>query len=72
LSMYLKTAIVGKNDNSLPLMEIENRLLWWCLFIYFLCNTVLHCFCFMYNRIYSPDSCSVISTIEWYISKQLI
>jgi hypothetical protein len=28
LSMYLKTAIVGKNDNSLPLMEIENRLLW--------------------------------------------
>jgi hypothetical protein len=28
LSMYLKTAIVGKNDNSLPLTEIENCLLW--------------------------------------------
>jgi hypothetical protein len=28
LSMYLKTAIVGKNDNSLPLTDIENRLLW--------------------------------------------
>jgi ectoine hydroxylase-related dioxygenase (phytanoyl-CoA dioxygenase family) len=28
LSMYLKTAIVGTNDNSLPLTEIENHLLW--------------------------------------------
>ena len=27
LSMYLKTAIVGMNDNSLPLTETENRLL---------------------------------------------
>jgi ectoine hydroxylase-related dioxygenase (phytanoyl-CoA dioxygenase family) len=28
LSMYLKTAIIGKNDNSLPLTDIESRLLW--------------------------------------------
>jgi hypothetical protein len=28
LSMYLKTAIVGMNDNSIPLTEIENRFLW--------------------------------------------
>jgi hypothetical protein len=28
LSMYLKTAIVGMNDNSVPLTEIENRFLW--------------------------------------------
>jgi ectoine hydroxylase-related dioxygenase (phytanoyl-CoA dioxygenase family) len=26
LSMYLKTAIVGMNDNNLALTEIENRL----------------------------------------------
>jgi hypothetical protein len=28
LSMYLKTAIVGMNDDSLPLTEIENHFLW--------------------------------------------
>jgi hypothetical protein len=28
LSMYLKTAIVGMNDNSVPLTEVENCFLW--------------------------------------------
>jgi hypothetical protein len=65
LSMYLKTAIVSMNDNSLPLTEIENCFLWWYLIYLFLRNTVavLHCFCFVYNRISFPDSHSMFSTI---------